>query len=456
MALQARSINPCNGTLIAEYPFEDQGTIESKLVEAEIAFSIWSQMNIAKRGAALLRLADVLEARQQQLAELITREMGKPITASRAEVAKCADLCRHYAKNAVQMIQDEVIDLAGDGTARIAYLPLGIVVGVMPWNFPLWQVLRAAIPILAGGNCFILKHADNVQGSALALESLFVDAAFPSGTFTQLNIDHTALAELIGDPRIVGATVTAGRAAGSAIASIAGRHLKKTVLELGGSDPFIVLADADIESAAKAAVTARFQNCGQVCIAAKRIIVEAPVFEAFCEHFIVATQSFVQGDPTNPNTSIGPMARVRLRDEVHAQVEQSIQMGAKLLLGGVIPERPGAWYPPTILTDIKPDMPVWREEVFGPVASLVCAADEEEAFKMANDSCFGLSAVLWTNDLVKARLLSRDIKTGSVFINRFSVSDPRIPIGGIKESGYGRELSHLGIREFCNIQLLRE
>ncbi|API60250.1 succinate-semialdehyde dehydrogenase [Tardibacter chloracetimidivorans] len=453
MRTEAISINPATGEEIARHPALDGASLERVLAAASTAFADWRTSSVGRRAEAFLRLADTLEARRETLARLITLEMGKPITAAGAEVDKCARLARWYAENLPDLLADETPDVGGDGTAVISYLPLGVVLGVMPWNFPLWQVLRAAVPIICAGNGFLLKHAENVQGSALALGECFRAAAFPEGLFGVVHADRALVTGLLADRRIVGVSVTAGVAAGASLAAEAGRHIKKSLLELGGSDPFIVLADADLDLAVAAAVEARFQNCGQVCIAAKRIIVEAPIMDVFVTRFVEAARGILTGDPLDPATRIGPMARVRARSDVHDQVCRSVAMGARVLLGGEIPDGPGAYYPPTVLIDVTPDMPICAEETFGPVAAIMAAKDAEDAVHIANNSDFGLSAALWTADVEAADRLARRIEAGAVFVNGMSVSDPRVPIGGVKRSGYGRELSHFGLREFCNAQL---
>lgn len=453
MRTEAISINPATGEEIARHPALDGPALERVVTAADAAFADWRTTSVDRRAQAFRRLADMLEARRESLARLITLEMGKPITAAGAEIEKCARLARWYADNLARLLADETSDVGGDGMAIISYLPLGVVLGVMPWNFPLWQVLRAAVPIMCAGNGFLLKHADNVQGSARALDECFRAAAFPEGLFGVVHADRALVTGLLADRRIVGVTVTAGVIAGASLAAEAGRHIKKSLLELGGSDPFIVLADADLDLAVAAAVEARFQNCGQVCIAAKRIIVAAPIMEAFVVRFVEAARGIRYGDPLDPDTRMGPMARARARSDVHGQVCRSVAMGARLLLGGEIPEGPGAYYPPTVLVDVTRDMPVCAEETFGPVAAIMAAEDAEDAVRIANDSDFGLSASLWTADIEAADRLARRIETGAVFVNGMSASDPRVPIGGVKHSGYGRELSHFGLREFCNVQL---
>ncbi|MBB6123078.1 aldehyde dehydrogenase family protein [Sphingobium subterraneum] len=451
---ESHSINPVTGEVVARYPWLSAPQVTAKVEEAAKAYAAWSASGLDRRCHALRQLGEVLGDRQDTLSELIALEMGKPVARARAEVLKCANLCFWYADHSERLLADELVDLGGDGAARISYRPLGIVLGVMPWNFPLWQVLRAAVPVIASGNGFLLKHADNVQGAAFALEAAFAQTDMPKGLFANLNVHRSVLPRLLSDPRIAGVSVTAGVAAGSAIAAEAGRNLKKSVLELGGSDPFIVLADADLDRAVPAAIEARFQNSGQVCIAGKRIIVEKPIAAAFTARFMDAVGQLRMGDPFDADVDLGPLARVRLRNELADQVERSVAMGAKLLAGGIVPSGPGAFYPPTVLTDVTPDMPVFAEETFGPVAALMTVDDAKAAVELANNSDFGLCGSIWTGNIALGQQLADCIESGGMFINKVAISDPRVPIGGIKQSGYGRELSHFGIREFCNAKMV--
>lgn len=453
MRIKSVSINPANGMEIASYPAMDSIELEAAVADAEAGYRAWRSLAVSTRARLLDQLGETLKAKRDLLGAMITAEMGKPILAALGEVDKCVNLCAWYAANLERLLAAEISELGTDGVATVRYLPLGVVLGVMPWNFPIWQVLRAAVPIMAAGNGFVLKHADNVQGSALALGECFADAGFPAGSFTVVNASRDAIAGLLSDPRICGVSVTAGVAAGAALAAEAGRNLKKSLLELGGSDPFIVLADADLDRAVSAAVTARFQNCGQVCIAAKRIIVERPIADEFTQRFVAEASKIKVGNPEDPVTEMGPMARERLRAEVHDLVQASVARGARILIGGLIPEGRGAFYPPTVLVDVTNDMPICREETFGPVAPILVANDAEHAISLANDSDFGLSSALWTRDTGRAANLAARIEAGAVYINGLSASDPRVPIGGIKNSGYGRELSHFGLKEFSNAQL---
>lgn len=450
----SQSINPATGEVLAVYPWHSEAEIETRLERAAAAYARWKATPVVRRAAVLTELGGLLRQQAPRLADQITREMGKPIARARGEVEKCAVLCDWYAANAERLLADERPDLGGDGAAVVRYEPLGVVLGVMPWNFPLWQVLRAAVPVLAAGNAFVLKHADNVQGSAFALEALIAETSAPAGLFANLNCGRAALPQLIADRRIVGVSVTAGVAAGSAIAAEAGRNLKRSVLELGGSDPFIVLADADLDLAVPAAVEARFQNSGQVCIAGKRIIVEAAIADAFTSRFVSAVAALKVGDPFDPAVNLGPIARHRQRDELVGQVERSVAMGARVLLQGEVLPGPGAFLTPTVLAAVTPDMPVFAEETFGPVAPIIIAENAEAALALANTSDFGLCGSIWTRDVAAGQRLAEQIESGGLFVNWVAVSDPRVPIGGIRNSGYGRELSHFGIREFCNVKLI--
>lgn len=453
MRKESVSINPFSGTIVGAYPAMDATELDQALGLTHSAFEVWRRNTPGQRADRLANLAEILADRRDHLARTITQEMGKPVTAALAEVDKCANLCTWYSVNLERLLADEISDFGPEGMAIVRYLPLGTVLGVMPWNFPVWQVLRAAVPIMAAGNTFMLKHADNVQGSAHALAECFTAAGFPPSAFLIVNANRTEIAGLLSDDRICGVSVTAGVAAGASLAAEAGRNIKRSLLELGGSDPFIVLADADVERAASAAVTARFQNCGQVCIAAKRFIVDKAVADEFKAKFIEKASAIKMGDPLDPSTEMGPMARERLRAEVHDLVERSVAEGARVVLGGEIPDGPGTFYPVTVLVDVTNEMPICREETFGPVAPILVANDIDDAVRLANDSAFGLSASVWTQHIGTANDLAARLETGAVYVNQISASDPRVPIGGVKKSGYGRELSHFGLKEFCNAQL---
>jgi succinate-semialdehyde dehydrogenase len=451
LAPVARSINPVDGVEFARYPFQDDDDIDASLEKTHVAFQTWREATLSSRCATLERMAKVLRINIDAYAALITREMGKPASQARAEVEKCAVLCEWYAVNALDICSIQPTQVP-ENKAYVSYLPIGPVLAVMPWNFPFWQVMRGAVPIIVSGNTYVLKHAPNVMGCAEAIADAWRQASLPEGVFEVINATPAGVSRAIADSRIAAVTVTGSVRAGSAIAAQAGAALKKSVLELGGSDPFIVLADADLGAAVQAAVSGRFQNAGQVCIAAKRIILEAPIAAAFTERFVAMVRTLKMGDPESADTDIGPMARPDLREELHVQVLSSIADGAKVLLGGELPATSGNYYPPTILSEVIPSMTVFRQETFGPVAALIVANDVEHALSLANDSEFGLSAALWTRDVQAAQAYARRIEAGGVFINGYAASDPRVPIGGVKKSGYGRELAHFGILEFMNAQ----
>ncbi|NGZ87047.1 NAD-dependent succinate-semialdehyde dehydrogenase [Duganella sp. SAP-35] len=451
-AAAAISRNPANGALIATYPFQTPAEVESLLEASAAAFRLWRATAIEERVAAYRRLAGNLRERSSALAALITSEMGKTIGEARAEVEKCAATIDWIAQNGPPLIADEPVAADNDDQIYVSYLPIGTVLAVMPWNFPLWQVVRAAGPIMFSGNGFVLKHAPNVMGSALALQQVYEASGFPKGLFANLNSDNETVARAIEDSRIAAVTLTGSMRAGSAVAATAGKALKKSLLELGGSDAFVVLADADLDLAVKAGIQARFHNAGQVCLAAKRFILEAPIAEEFTRKFVAAASELKVGDPLDPSTDLGPMARFDLRDELHRQVERSVAAGSALLLGGRKIDGPGNFYPPTVLGNVKQGVAAYDEETFGPVAAIVTANDAEQALLLANSSDYGLGGNLWTRDIPRALALARRIETGGVFINGFSASNARIPVGGVKKSGYGRELSHFGLREFTNAQ----
>ncbi|TFW18717.1 NAD-dependent succinate-semialdehyde dehydrogenase [Duganella callida] len=448
----AVSRNPATGALIADYPFQTPGQVDRLLADNAAAQRLWRATPVGERIAAYRRLAAALRENAESLAALMTAEMGKTLAAARAEVEKCASSIEWVADNGPGVLADEPAPIDGDDQIYISYLPLGSILAVMPWNFPLWQVIRAAGPIMFSGNGFVLKHAPNVMGSAYALQQIFETAGFPKGLFANLNAGNEVVAQVIEDPRIAAVTLTGSARAGSAVAAIAGKALKKSLLELGGADAFIVLADADIDAAVKTAIHARFQNAGQVCLAAKRFILERPIAEAFTRKFVQAARQIKVGDPTDPATVVGPMARADLRDELHHQVERTLQAGATLLLGGRKIDGPGYFYAPTVLTGVTPGMAAFDEETFGPVAAITVADSVEQAIALANTSEYGLGGALWTGDTARAQRLARRLETGGVFVNGFSLTDPRIPTGGVKKSGYGRELSHFGLREFTNAQ----
>ncbi len=452
----AISRNPATGELIATYPFQTAGEIERLLDANRAAFERWRAMTAEDRASRYARLAGTLLDRSESLALLATCEMGKTIGEARAEVEKCAATIAWIGEHGPAILADEPVQTDGADRAHVSFLPIGTVLGVMPWNFPFWQAVRAAGPIMLSGNGFVLKHAPNVMGCAYALRDAFEASGFPPHLFAVLNVGNDAVAAAIEDRRIAAVTVTGSMRAGSAIAAIAGQALKKSLLELGGADAYIVLADADIDRAVEVGIVARFQNAGQVCLAAKRFILERPIADAFTTRYVEAVGRVKAGDPLDPVSTIGPIARADLRDGVHDQVERSIAAGARLLAGGRTIDGPGYLYQPTVLADVRPGMAAFDEEVFGPVAALVVAEDADDAIRLANASEYGLSSNIWTRDVDRARALARRIEAGGVFINGYTTSNARIPVGGVKRSGYGRELSHFGLREFTNAQAVWE
>ena len=447
----AISINPVNGEQIGNYPFESEAALQTALSRATAGFRVWRGTPVAQRAQRLIALANVLRNNAETMANMITLEMGKPITQARGEIEKCAQLCDWYAEHGPAMLNAEPTLVEG-GKARIEYRPLGPILAVMPWNFPIWQVLRGAVPVLLAGNTYVLKHAPNVMGSAYLLLDAFQQAEFPEGVFEVINVTPEGVSTAIKDSRIAALTLTGSVRAGMAIGAQAGAALKKCVLELGGSDPFIVLNDADLDDAVKAAVIGRYQNTGQVCAAAKRLIVEQGVVEEFTRKFVEATRKLVVGDPLAAATYIGPMARFDLRDELDQQVRDTLEEGATLLLGGKKAEGSGNFYEPTVFADVTDQMTSFKQELFGPVASIITARDATHAMALANDSEFGLAATIYTGDVERAQQMAGELETGGVFINGYCASDPRVTFGGVKKSGFGRELSHFGVREFCNAQ----
>lgn len=445
------SFNPATGETLTTFASHDDAQIEKTLAQADRAQKNWAALSLSERLPYLLAVAKTLRRNKEALARLITLEMGKPVSEAIGEVEKCAWNFEYYAESAPQFLDDIVIP-SGATDSRVVYDPLGLILAVMPWNYPFWQVMRAAAPVLVSGNGLVLKHASNVPQCALALEDVFKEAGLPVGLFSTVLVGAAKVPALIKDPRIAAVTFTGSTPAGRQIAATAADALKKQVLELGGSDPFIVLADADVQAAATVAVKARFQNTGQSCIAAKRFIVEASVANQFVEAFCDITRQLVVGDPFLATSTQGSMARLNLRDELHAQVQASVVEGARLLMGGNPIAGPGAFYEPTVFDHVLPSMTVAREETFGPAAAILRVNNTHEAIQIANDSPFGLGAAVWTQDIDLGHRLARQIQAGAVFINGMVASDPRLPFGGTKASGYGRELGMLGMHEFTNIK----
>ncbi|WP_298560544.1 NADP-dependent succinic semialdehyde dehydrogenase [Streptomyces luteogriseus] len=450
------TVNPANGETLKTYEAMDEQEIERRLQLAEATFRTYRTTTFDERARLLHRAADLLEEDQQDIARVMTTEMGKPIQQARAEAAKCAKAMRWYADHAEELLADEEpadsdVKDSGASRVRVRYRPLGPVLAVMPWNFPLWQVIRFAAPALMAGNVGLLKHASNVPQTALYLEDLFHRAGFTEGTFQTLLIGSGAVDEILRDERVKAATLTGSEPAGRAVASTAGEMIKKTVLELGGSDPFVVMPSADIDRAAKVAVTARVQNNGQSCIAAKRFIVHTDVYDAFAERFAAGMKALKVGDPMADGTEVGPLASEQGLRDLEELVDDAVRSGAQVLCGGERPDGPGWYYTPSILAGVTREMRIHREEAFGPVATLYRAADLDEAVLIANDSPFGLSSNVWTRDEEEVDRFVRDLEAGGVFFNGMTASHPAFPFGGVKRSGYGRELSGHGIREFCNI-----
>ena len=445
------SINPTTGETLEKFTALDSAQIEEKIAAAAAAFGFYRKTSFAQRASWLTAAADLLEKQKAELAPTMTLEMGKLLRAAEDEITKCARGCRFYAENAERFLSEQEIETE---SARnfVRYEPTGPILAIMPWNFPFWQVFRFAAPALMAGNVALLKHAANVPQCALAIEDIFHRAGFPEGVFQTLLIETEQVRAIIDDPRVKAVTLTGSERAGSEVASAAARQIKKSVLELGGSDPYIVMASADLPAAVKTGVAARIQNAGQSCIAAKRFILADGIYERFVSQFVEKMRSLKVGDPLDPETEIGPLASAAILEGVHEQVQKSVAAGATLLTGGKQIDRPGFFYEPTVLTDIHPDSPAYREEIFGPVACCFQVRDPAEAIRIANDSSFGLGATAWTNDPKEKELFAKELETGMVFINSMVASDPRLPFGGAKRSGFGRELGAEGIREFVNIK----
>ena len=448
-----KSINPATNIEIESYELHSDSEVNDILDKCQEEYNAFRKTSFAHRSTLMLRAADILEERKQRYAEIMTYEMGKTYSSAIGEVEKCAWVCRYYAEKAEEFLSDEIVETEAT-KSMICYRPMGVILAVMPWNYPFWQVFRFAAPALMAGNVGILKHASNVPQSALNIEEVFRDAGFPEYAFKTLLIGSKQVNAIIDNPIIKAATLTGSEYAGAAVAARCGEKIKKTVLELGGSDPYIVLEDADLDLAAEQCAKSRLLNTGQSCIGAKRFIVIEEVYDAFLSRFTDKMATAKMGDPMH-DVEMGPMARHDLRDEVHQQVLDSLKAGAELHLGGRIPDGDGAYYPATILINVKPGMPAYDDEIFGPVASVIKVKDEAEAIKVANDSSFGLGGCVFTKDIERGERIAKDeIEVGCAFVNQFVKSDPRLPFGGTKISGYGRELSYYGIREFVNIKTL--
>jgi len=448
------SINPATGEIIRTFEAATEAEIEAALARADAAWRSYRRTSFAARAGWLAAAAGILENEQDRLGRLMTLEMGKTIAAARAEAAKCALACRYYAEHGERLLADEPID-AGPGRAFIRYQPIGAVLAVMPWNFPFWQVFRFAAPALMAGNVGLLKHASNVPQCALAIEDIIRRAGFPADVFQTLLVGAAAVERILADPRVKAATLTGSEPAGVQVAAQAGRQIKKTVLELGGSDPFVVMPSADLDRAIKTAVQARVLNNGQSCIAAKRFIVDARIADEFERRFVAGMAALRVGDPMDEATDVGPLATPAILEELESQVNHSAAMGARLLTGGRRIDRPGNFYQPTVLAGVPENAPAYREELFGPVAVIFRARDIDDSIRLANDTAFGLGASAWSADPAEQQRFIDEIESGMVFINGMVASDPRLPFGGVKRSGYGRELSAHGLREFVNIKTVK-
>jgi succinate-semialdehyde dehydrogenase/glutarate-semialdehyde dehydrogenase len=455
VAEQIVTVDPSTGAELARYDSMPRAQVEHVLDAAAAAQADWARTDIKDRCAVLVDAAARLRERKQELADLMVTEMGKPVSEALAEVEKCAWVCEYYAEESPQALADEAVAASGS-RSWTSYEPLGVVLAIMPWNFPLWQVFRFAAPALAAGNAGLLKHSPNVSGCAVAVEEIFTIAGLPAGLFTSLLVAEPDVPEtvawLVGDPRVAAVTLTGSNQAGSHVAAAAGRAVKKSVLELGGSDPFVILEDADLDEVVPKAVASRFLNSGQSCLAAKRFIVHRSVVDEFGRRFADAVAALPVGDPADPATRIGPLARADLAESLHQQVEASVQAGARALVGGQPLENGPAWYAPTVLVDVTTDMPVMAEETFGPAAAVIGFDDDEDAVRLANLTPYGLGASVWSRDEEHALAIGRQIQSGALFVNAVVASDPRLPFGGVKQSGYGRELGTAGAREFTNVR----
>ncbi len=454
MWLMIASVNPATGVTVRTFEPLTAAQIEDKLARADEAYRQYRATSFAERARWLLAAAGILESERDRLGRIMTLEMGKPIGSARAEAAKCALACRYYVEHGERLLADEPVD-AGGGRSYICYQPIGPVLAVMPWNFPFWQVFRFAAPALMAGNVGLLKHASNVPQCALAIEEVVQRAGFPAGVFQTLLIGSSQVESVIDDPRVKAATLTGSEPAGAQVAGRAGARIKKTVLELGGSDPFVVMPSAALDRAVSTAVEARTINNGQSCIAAKRFIVDRRIATDFEKRFVAAMQALRVGDPMEEDTQVGPLATPEILAGLDRQVRRSVEMGARVLTGGKRLDRPGNYYAPTVLADVPPGSPAYAEELFGPVAALFPADGIDQAIRLANDTPFGLGASAWTSDKAERQRFIDEIEAGMVFINGMVASDPRLPFGGVKRSGYGRELGAFGIREFVNVKTVR-
>ena len=450
--MSVESIDPTTGEILKKYDEMTPEEIAATIEKADRAFTSWRTTSFGERAELMRAAGRIVREKTDEYARLMADEMGKPLAEGRAEAEKCAWVCEYYAENAEKFLAREEIQTEAS-TSFVTFEPLGVILAVMPWNFPFWQVFRFAAPGLMAGNAGILKHSSNVQGCALAIEAVFREAGFPEDVFRTLVIGSRLVDHAIEHPKVRAVTLTGSTPAGRAVASKAGELLKKTVLELGGSDPYVILEDADLGPAAEACVTSRLINGGQSCIAAKRFIVPEKIRGEFEKLFVERMKARKMGNPLHDDSDVGPQARSDLRDELHGQVVESIEKGARCLLGGEVPDMPGAFYPPTVLTDVAKGMPAYDDELFGPVAAIIPVRDEEEAIRVATDSVFGLGAAVFTGDAARGEeIAARQLEAGCCFVNAFVRSDPRLPFGGVKESGYGRELGQYGIKEFVNIK----
>ncbi|HSH18880.1 MAG TPA: NAD-dependent succinate-semialdehyde dehydrogenase [Draconibacterium sp.] len=448
------SINPATGKTVKSYEKHSEKGVDKIINSVDKSWHSWRLTSFSQRASYLQNMSSLLRSQKDELALLIAQEMGKVIREGISEIEKCAWVCEYYAENAESFLENEIIQTESHHSF-VSYQPLGTILAVMPWNFPFWQVFRFLAPTLMAGNTAVLKHASNVPGCAMAIEELVREAGFPENVFRTLLIGSNQVKNVIRHQAIKAISLTGSTPAGKSVASIAGSELKKCVLELGGNDPYVILKDADLKAAAKICATSRLLNAGQSCIAAKRFIVVSEVYSRFLEHFTHEMNAAHFGDPSEAETTMGPMARNDLRDELHQQVLDSVAKGAEIILGGEIPNRKGAYYPPTILEKVKPGMPAYEEELFGPVAAVIQVKDEKEAIKVANNSVFGLGAAVFTRNLKKGQdIAEKQLEAGCCFVNDFVKSDPRLPFGGVKESGFGRELSTLGIKEFMNAKTI--